>query len=82
MIPPVMLIFKQIPTTYEGNNCLLMDNPFLNLENSNFYSEIVGAVMDSINQSLASQSWRKKSVQKNVFVARMLEIHLFYLERN
>ena len=38
--------------------------------------------MDPINQSQASQSWRKKSVQKNVFVARMLEIHLFYLERN
>lgn len=50
MIPPVMLIFKQIPTTYEGNKCLLMDSPFLNLENSNFYSEIVGAVMDPINQ--------------------------------
>ena len=60
MIPPLMLIFKQIPTTYEGNNCLLMDNPFFNLEKSNFYSELVGAVMDPIKSIYGFSKLEKK----------------------
>ena len=60
MIPPVLLLFKQIPTKYEGNDCLLMDNPFFNLEKSNFYSELVGAVMYPIKSISGFSKLEKK----------------------